>query len=150
MGLVLALAPLLVLRTSWAAEFSLGSAGLVLADQVRLPWRWAAGKPWGLAAPAAVAAAAGPMTVAVLRDAPYAPLGALAVGVLGYAYLALADLGNRRPSPAWLSTVGLIALGGGGLAALVLLGAALAPTLPGWAVVGALLALLAAAVLALE
>ncbi len=89
------------------------------------------------------------MTVAVLRDTRYAPAGALAVGVLGYAYLALADLGGRRPPASWWSTVGVNALAGGGLSALVLLSAALAPTVPGWAVLGGLLALLAAAVLAL-
>lgn len=149
LGVSVATVPLLVIRTPLALMTTAAAVCMVMAAcwpragwSTRWPLRWA---------PVAVTAVAvGGSALGVLRADRYAPVGALAVGALGYAYLAVADVGRRGIPDRALLSVGLIALGGAGLAGCLLLAAAWAPALAGWAVVGGLLAALAAALLALQ
>ena len=143
LGMAMSTLPLVVLPTGTVAcGCVLGGALVVVAALRRVP----------LADLAAVLIAVSGVAVAVLSSRPYAPGGALVVGVLAYAYLAVGDListDGGPPGRAALLDVGRNALGGGLLASVLLLIAGAAPVAGRLTVVG-LTALVAAAVVALD
>jgi hypothetical protein len=142
LGMAMSTLPLVVLPTgTGACGCVLGGALVVVAALRRVP----------LADLAAALIAVSGVAVAVLSSRPYAPGGALVVGLLAYAYLAVGDLitDGGPPGRAALLDVGRNALGGGLLASVLLLIAGAAPVAGRLTVVG-LTALVAAAVVALD